>query len=332
MTNRPFLKMKIDFFENYVHDNYYSLDNLERLKIELQFRNTKTFPRYHAVNDRVEQRLTDLKEIHNWLKVNFKNETFKNWFFSEGERKNIFNKSVTTGATPVLEEDFDFFLNKHGISPYYMGTDLETLIVGQTNWNSEELLNQLYIRDGKAMKIYSQEMVIAFLGCGKDPFDNIEILQYFSHDHSALEFLMNKGFSWPSTVAIRGSGTLPKIGWHKQGLLSYMGYTVGEKAKPAKKRQEILDEVFKMVELPKVNSQQYLEEWSTAESGKRLSKMAHSIACFARNAKRKDPDSYALSIENWEDDLTWLENKFYKDRYKFNWPSTNVGNEYRKES
>lgn len=332
MANRPFQSEKIDFFEAYERNNSYSPDALQQLLNELKYRKTGTYPRYGALKARVENRLASLKEIHTLLAGNFQSQVFTRWFLGAGEKHAIFDSTVTTGSIPLPESDFDALLMKHQITPCYMGTDLDILIVGRVDWNAEELMQQIDLRINKQLKVYSQEMVLAYLGCGKDPFGNREILEYFGFGHPALEFLTNLGFDWPFTHAIPGVQPLPEVNWPKQGLLSYIGYAVGKNGKPLQKRRQLLREVFEAEELPKVNSQRYMDQWGETRSGTRLYKLAHSLAAFARNAKRKYPEGLALAIKHWESDLKWLEDNFYTGRFRFSWPSTFVGHEYRKKS
>jgi carboxypeptidase C (cathepsin A) len=104
-----------------------------------------------------------------------------------------------------------------------------------------------------------------------------------------------------------------------------LGYKVGKTGiQDAKKRHELLTEIFMKEDLPAVMSKDYLAEWGSPGSCQRLKKMADSIATFSKNAKlRKDADM-TVAIEHWEEDLKWLGKNFYHGHCQFWWPSTKV--------
>jgi hypothetical protein len=70
---------------------------------------------------------------------------------------------------------------------------------------------------------------------------------------------------------------------------------------------------------------EYLQQWGKPNSKERLHKIADSIATFARLKKgMPNADSYGSAIQDWEDDLQWLKQTFYKPFMRFRWPSTRV--------
>lgn len=332
MNPRPFKNEKIDFFEECLQANYFSLSTLHQLHNELLHRNTYTYPRYGSLKGRVDARIAQLSEIHVLLAKELEYAPFKEWFYAHDRSHAVFQGAVSTGSSPVEESQFDNFLLRSGIVPYYIGADLDILIVGREGWNAEELMIQLDIRIERQLKVYSQEMVLSFIGCGKDPFEYPDLLPFFGSGHPALEFLAGIGFPWPSTIAPIGTGSLPEVDWPKQGLLSYMGYQVGVNAARAEKRRQILAQVFDAKDLPKVDSPEYMRQWGGCRSSQRLYKMSHSIASFARNAIRNDPDRLAIAIRHWTDDLDWLKRTYYTGRFQFEWPSILVGHEFHKRS
>lgn len=54
----------------------------------------------------------------------------------------------------------------------------------------------------------------------------------------------------------------------------------------------------------------------------RLKKLANCIATFARNAKRRRNASMELAIAEWEEDLAYLKNKYYRPADGYSWPDT----------
>lgn len=95
-------------------------------------------------------------------------------------------------------------------------------------------------------------------------------------------------FRWPQTDAPQGKKGF-SANWPEVGLLRFMGYTVGTNGIGQHRRKEILDAAFNSI-LPNVNTRNYMEEWGSPDTAKRLRKIAESIAAFIRNAKRSSSD------------------------------------------
>src|SRR5205814_877233 len=95
-----------------------------------------------------------------------------------------------------------------------------------------------------------------------------------------------RSFLWPTTAILPSLEALDGDQfWYTEGILSFMGYHVGQYGVIASHRQDILDYVFHE-QLPRVNNGEYMRSWGTPKSSSRLRKMAESLAAFARNAKR----------------------------------------------
>ena len=64
-------------------------------------------------------------------------------------------------------------------------SDLRHLVVGRKGWTEEELLAQIDAVAGGPLRIYSQEMFLAKLMTGRDPFDSTgeELLLAFAKGH-----------------------------------------------------------------------------------------------------------------------------------------------------
>ncbi len=329
MTIRPLSSFGIDQMESYADSFWYSLAELQKLKHELLFRNSSTYPRVRDLQFRIQVRISRLQQIHEVLAPCLQHKTFRDWFYEPSSMDDVFKEAVVHGSSPVGEYELVDLLEKHNVE--YAGAfrgDVETLILGREGWDSEDVVEQLDLRTDKTIRAYSQEMALAFLACGKDPLcGDKSLLDFFSYDHSGLKFLKAIGFPWPSTEVFPGSGNLGysvEADWPKIGLLSYMGYRVGRNGKREGTRRAILSEVFEKEVLPKVDSPEYIEEWGPARSSQRLMKMAESIASFARNRKRNDPLQFSKAIDEWEADLEWLKLTFYRGHHRFQWPSTIV--------
>lgn len=132
--------------------------------------------------------------------------------------------------------------------------------------------------------------------------------------------LSREDFFWPTTAILPSSQALSGDHfWYTQGMLSFMGYRVGQSGVPAANRRDILNYVYNET-LPKVGSPALMEEWARPKTGNRLRKLANCLASFSRNAKRNLFADMSVAIEDWESDLAYLKVKFYDGRYDFSWP------------
>ena len=131
-------------------------------------------------------------------------------------------------------------------------------------------------------------------------------------------------FEWPSSDADRGDGRLSAAGWVVEGVLSYMGYHVGRtNGQSSDIRRRILELVFEG-ELPPVFEPGYQREWGQPATAGRLHKMAETIAALSRNAKRRKSVKMRSAIKSWDQDLEFLYENFYIDRFHFAWPSSRI--------
>lgn len=327
MTGRPLWSLKVDDLERYFDSNKFSIEALKEIQDELAYRSS--YPRQVALRSKVARRISQIEGIHGLLQVvqassTVNTSTFWRWFYEKGDAAEIFDAAVIHGTSVIPEHLLVNLLEWNGISycGYYRG-DVETLIIGKSGWNEEEVKQQLDLRTGKSIRVYSEEMVLAFLSCGKDPLGGGEaLLRYFASDHPGLKFLQSIGFPWPSTEIFQGIDSLVEPSWPQEGLLRYMGYRVGASGVSREKRQRILEHIFKDSTLPRVESPEYMAQWGEAESESRLQKMAETIASLTRNMKRKSTGRSEQAIRDWEDDLAWSKSSFYVGRFRFRWPDT----------
>jgi hypothetical protein len=131
-------------------------------------------------------------------------------------------------------------------------------------------------------------------------------------------------FPWPTTTAPRGTGRLDAIGWREHGMLAYLGYHVGQtQPTPPGIRRGILEYVFEC-HLPPLNDRSYYIEWGAPLTPERLKKTADTLASLTRNAKRRDEFSLAAAIDDWEEDLLYLHERYYVHFFNFGWPGTEL--------
>ena len=65
-----------------------------------------------------------------------------------------------------------------------------------------------------------------------------------------------------------------------------------------------------------------MQGFGTPKTPQRLNKMADFLSAEARNFKRKQSMNYSKAIADYEQDLDYLYNKYYVDKFNFAWPST----------
>lgn len=142
---------------------------------------------------------------------------------------------------------------------------------------------------------------------------------------SIIELILDRdpGFRpFPRTDAPIGLGQLGIIKGPPQGILKAMGYKVGKNGESPTVRRSRLSRVMEARDLPKVGPEDYMAEWANPNTCARLRKIAHSIASFARNAKRHREANKSQAIADWEADLEWLKKSYYVGQCDFSWPLT----------
>lgn len=123
--------------------------------------------------------------------------------------------------------------------------------------------------------------------------------------------LMNAGSpEWPKrSIAGRAEALSGKVFPYAEGMLSFMGYSVGATSPlTTMERRQILTYVY-MGQLPIVTSQAYTQEWGSPGSYKRLSKLKNAILSFVRNAQRRRTNM-AVAIQEWQEDLRFIHHAF----------------------
>src|SRR5215213_1780996 len=117
----------------------------------------------------------------------FDDAVLKVWFFESFPTPPIKEDGIATmGSGPFEEADLDDFLYERGLGIYIPGADTELLVVGREGWSEDALEDLLEMRAGKTLKVYSQEMFLAFWASGRDPFDDAEVARRFGEGHPAL--------------------------------------------------------------------------------------------------------------------------------------------------
>ncbi|MEZ4776509.1 MAG: hypothetical protein R3D00_25260 [Bacteroidia bacterium] len=185
--------------------------------------------------------------------------------------------------------------------------------------------------DRKYIDYYWTDLDIIF----RKNSDNLTVLKDLMHEFSLrnrrgakklrekvetrFSDLLLEQFKWPQTNVIKGRKSLEDVDWYEYGMLGVLGYHVGKKGLQQKDRWLILETVY-FFDLPKINGETYHVEWGKPKTGKRLKKMANSIATFAKQAKKNSEKDYSIAINQWEDDLRYLKKTYYTGKYNFIWP------------
>lgn len=238
------------------------------------------------------------------------------------------------GPWPIAE--LAELLSDLGFNVWEAGPDdeIELLIVGRNNWNENVLEQQIGAREGEPLKVFTQELLVTALICGRDPFDEIDtvtgqdILESFGKNHPAIEYLRGLEFPWPEfdlTEESISSGEWDSV---EETPLLKLGYHAGKTHSLAPStRRNFLAKAFSG-KLPFAESAQYMAEWGEPGTRKRLRRIAWHLAFLIRNRRRNPSQVYA--VKDWEDDLKWLRQEYYKSIMRFSWPGPQ--NAYPKKS
>lgn len=243
---------------------------------------------------------------------------------------------LSAGSGPVSEDDFDEMLLECNIQPHSISgdggdIDMNVLVIGREDWQKADLDRVVKSRAGKTLRVYSQEMVIASLAVGDDVYQVLSEseLKELGAGHPALEFLEQRRFDWPTTTVedFSHSTTVSFAAMNspETGLLSHMGYRVGQSGLVQESRREILDEVMVSHLVPaSAHDRLYAEQWGKPSSPRRLKKLADCLASFAKSHKRMRSRDYSEAIADWESDLDYLRTVYSHLRSDFDWPTTVV--------
>lgn len=120
---------------------------------------------------------------------------------------------------------------------------------------------------------------------------------------------------WPDVECLaKTHGWVQKAGYFDdegKGLMSYVGYHVGEHGQPRNIRRQILDCVFNNP-LPNVQDEDYMAEWGEPKTRQRLRKMQDFLGYYSENPGRGD---FRKAIEQWQEDLAYV-TETYQDKTK----------------
>jgi len=282
----------------------------------------------------------------------FTNALIRNWFldgldppseFTDGSRR-----VSMEGSGPFQIAELQGYFLRAGIDAVFLRDPEdaeadEVLVLGRDEVSPGLLEWLIEQRAGERLRVYSQEMFLTYWAVGEDPFEaGIDILEAFRLGHPGLEMLpeIAPAFVWPSChvgdydssvddAPLEPIGLMPS-----PGVLAALGYKVGLSGLPDARRRELLraafehplDDLRDRIGLQPHKIEAYLAEWGLPGSGRRLQRIAQSLAAFARNGARRGP-SYKTAVQHWVADLAWLKAKYYQGRFGRQvdwWPSAHV--------
>jgi hypothetical protein len=120
--------------------------------------------------------------------------------FQAGQRHWCPEAVGVIGGGPWQEGDFDKFLRDRQFTPAKPPkSTISTLVVGMSGWSDEMLSRQLVGKNTYSLRIYTQELFVFGIILGKDPYDVLEqeVIEEVAECHPAIQFILQKGFSWP---------------------------------------------------------------------------------------------------------------------------------------
>lgn len=257
----------------------------------------------------------------------FTSTALRNWLFRNIDGSGTHLEDVSLmGRGPFEEDDFALFLSRKKIDVWEPAAYTEVLVLGREEWRAKDLDRLLRKRAGETLRVYSQEMFLAYMVAGNDPLDTPKVALQMGRGHPGLEYLMKVGFKWPSIV-VKGSRMLRSLSkdWRPESFLKAKGYRVGEGVgnHPLLRRRALMRAFAGRI--PTRFGTEYAANCGSPSSAFRLRRMAYAIAkSYHLEAGRLGSDSTACTHR--ARDLRWLKDTYYDAHLQFEWPSVVVGN------
>ena len=219
-------------------------------------------------------------------------------------------------------------MDRNFVTSDILEPNAQYLILGSMNVSLEELEEKIEhsIDEGYELRVYTQELFLAWLITGKDPLEEwaVEDLLTSVESHHPIQFLINhEAFSWPVICDAPHDGQhgVKSFEWSGQlseeSPLKKIGYTARDGALTASERRRLLTTAYSTGSIDKfLLNPEDVERWGRARTAQRLYAISSLIAWLANFQGATKP--HALEI--WRSDLDWLKREFYEARMKFKWP------------
>jgi hypothetical protein len=203
-----------------------------------------------------------------------------------------------------------------------------TVVVGNRLAESEwaALWDLVKERTGQQLFVFSQEMYLAYLVSGRNPFDE-GVADMFVEGHAALTTISEKWVDWDTGVVGVPSKKPGVLGpFAGESVLSLNGYW---STLPTAERRSALRTIYeaqaKDLEWPSRQARQF---GGDGHSGTRLEIMLHLIRFqvemnLRRAKKHGRPTPECVTV--WTSDLEWMFKEFYKKgRHNFEWKTAQI--------
>lgn len=223
------------------------------------------------------------------------------------------------GFGSISDVSWNNYLDRQGIR---VVNEAPVIIVGDQDWCPTRLESLIDTDDFENVHVYSQELFLAAMICGKNPFSaNRAVLEVFAEHHTALKYLLKIGFEWPIGYE-RDDLTEPtflnkSVDRVEESPLRSLGYQVGAKGLNVYQRRRILNDAYRG-NLPQVADPAYMAEWGSRRTRRRLWRIAHHLAMLIRANHNKS--NFSMALDEWSADLDWLRDTYYKYSMHFDWP------------
>jgi hypothetical protein len=231
------------------------------------------------------------------------------------------------GHGPFAHSDFKKFLLTHEIELCDNNDRAHAVVLGRDGWQHAEVDALIEDYRGHVLQVYSQEMLVSVLAGQPDPFsiwpytDRLRDLYAFRAHHPGLEYVSS---GWAGWVTGFGGAAAPTSsvdnslrGQLECSPLAILGYRVGASGVSAMSRRNMLQQAFSEP-LPNVGGPDYMEQWGRPRSGQRLRRIAEQLLNNVMTHRNRP--SHVDAVEDWQEDLRWLKETFYKGVYAFHWP------------
>jgi len=243
--------------------------------------------------------------------------------FMNPQRHSIPRDVLLIGEGPWDLETFADLLveRKFRVGDQWTNPRCEIVLVGRDNWDPEQIEAQISVRDGKTLRVYPQELFVAYMILGVDPFElaSVEELLLFAQDHALMEHLLEQHFPWPdSSYQLDGPANIGDSLDSEDGSspMFKLGYSVAQNRGLSNlERRSALEKTLAAEDLPWCISDEYMEEWGCRQSAARLRRMAWHIHLMTKRHRQ-----HRQAVEKWADDLDWLRSEKYRPIHRFRWP------------
>lgn len=252
----------------------------------------------------------------------FTDPTLRDAFFASLDLVGELPPTVAlVGSGPFFRTDLARFLGTLDIEVVPASGRCPVMIAGREGWSGDTLGRVLDERSGRTLRVYSQEMFLAYAASGRDPFgQGREVVEGYGRGHPALQHLTTLGFDWPTTLVYQGTGAPAGEDGPDESPLRRLGYRLGRDAPAPGKRRQLLEVAFTSP-LPQVGAPQYMEKWGQPGTARRLRRVASRVASLGRASWDGAGPAGRGSAEQAEDDLAWLEETYRREDFDFAWPS-----------